>query len=188
MPATREEFKARMQRGREKAREERAGATSPASAIEDSTMNGKLLALMEKMDSRLNALEEKVQAVDRATPKFQPMARPEGISQPIPNTKDLMQAGQRKQGGKDAIVAIGGLIMPGYRPHFQEGDSVRLNPECEQGEALKRSGKDPSSYQGTIVGFHYVDKKLEMKYRVDFPGLTRGTRGDGFRESDLLPV
>ncbi len=168
--------------------QKRAATTPPAPKIEDSTAIGQMLDLLKGMSGRLEVLEAKVQEQDRAIPKFKQSAPVEGVKQPKPDLTQIKGVGQQVSGGKDILTSIDGLRMD-HHPHvFNEGSAVRLNPDCEQGRALKINGKDPAQYVGTIVGFHFVDKNFETKYRVDFPGLTRGTRGDGFRESDLLSV
>lgn len=166
--------------------------TAKAPPVEDNTQMGQVLALLQNvagqqqaLTDRLATLEEKVSQQAQAVPTFQPMAAPEGIA-PRPDVRDL-QKGESKLAGKQLPV-MNGLLMPNYQPAYQDGDRVKLNPDGEQGQSLVQQNKR-SDYEGTIVGLHQFNPhRQEMKYRVDFPGLTRGKRGDGFYESDLLPI
>ncbi len=177
-----------------KAKTRRAVSTPPAS-IDDQTVMGRILDMLQDVKSnvtgladRMEALEGKVKEQGQAIPKFQPMAK-DDVSQPKAATKDLQTVGQQKFDGKQLPVGSDGLRIVGYRPIFHDGDRVRMNPDSEMAQTLSRNGKDPTKFVGTVQGLHfYSEKRGEMKFRVHFPGETRGTRGDGYWESDLLPL
>lgn len=161
--------------------------------VEDHTDLGQVLAAinglnkgLETLAGRIDAVEGQVASQSKRIPEFKTTS---GEDYKLSPNISKLEKGQSLMGSKQLPVGNDGLLLPRYKAGYDLDDRVRINPESEIGQAISRTGGTaPEEYVGTVVGFHFVDKNMVMKYRVDFPGLTRGKRGDGFRETDLLPV
>lgn len=165
-----------------------------------------LLKGMDSMRTMLEGLSERVQGIEERQPKYVPMhheVSPEkalaGTYQPTEAIlkramKGLTRAGQTVSSSTGPLEnpAILSKIPPQYRPVFQSGDTVRVNPEAEiwGGQGRKWSqvlAEVDSVGVGEVMSIQYMTKTWEPKYTVYVQGLTqRG--GDGFRESELLPA
>ena len=147
------------------------------------------------------ALRERIQDLERKQPKFV-RNRPEGNLRArtyVPpealrrqSMKNLAK-GQNDGGTTRWLDTPQGRdsLPPEYRPVFQPGNIVRLNPDAvifgsdgkTWGDLLEARSLDGV---GEVVGTMYITDTWEPKYKVSIRGLTNGS-GDGFRESELLP-
>ncbi len=84
------------------------------------------------------------------------------------------------------------MLLRRYGPKFKIGQRVTIDPESEVfgspgtrwGNLLEREG---CAGRGIIKKIVHLTDSGEWKYQVRVPGLT-GKEGDGFRESELLPL
>lgn len=140
---------------------------------------GQLASVTERLDK----MEAKVNEQAAATPRIIPRME---ANLGTPDTSSLRRVGDEAQGSKTLpCTATGQRVM--YR-QWPLGTRVKLNTEkVALHHGKRRVVFDPETV-GEVVGFHfYSETRDEGKYRVRFPGLT-SPRGDGFYESDLIPV
>ncbi len=145
---------------------------------------------MALLTEDMAAVKSDLAATKVSTPKIVPQ-----IEMQQPQTPNLvgkqMAIGEMVGSSRQLTTDVQGNRVRVDR--LPEGTKVKLLPESEVAQTVSRpGGKRKKVWNietvGQIVGFHYYsDTRNECKYRVRFPGLTPA-RGDGFYESELVPV
>jgi hypothetical protein len=164
------------------------------------------LSAMELIAESLDRINNRLENLEGTQTTFTPM-RPTQSPSPKADTyvppdqlmkramrEGLKNAGDQVAGRSTYLETPGELakIPPAYRPVFHSGDQVRINPEATiYASADKRWGEILQDRNiegvGEVLSIQYITKTYEPKYSVFVQGLTRAT-GDGFRESELLPL
>jgi hypothetical protein len=170
----------------------------------------RILQLAEATEAQLEALSQRVSAIEGKQPKFVPMEKPArsnrvGTYRPpeqldevrARGMKTLTEPGQSAGGRRNILEIDVNRLPPEYRPVFRQGDLVRINPDAKihrseteaepegrtWGQVLEKFNSDGI---GEVKALMYISKTYEPKYRVRVPGVTPQT-GDGFMEAELLP-
>lgn len=160
---------------------------------------------MAEILQRLQALEAENAELKAKQPKFQPMQR---IERPrsggyVP-PEELRKRDMKELHSNGQMLARNLSVYDNpqrwadvpeqYRPVFQTGDLVAVNPEAQVhgsdktwGEVSLPGGGTASQVVGEVVATLGRSRTWEPKYRVRIPGLTR-SGGDGFHESELVPA
>lgn len=165
---------------------------------------GLLAAIEGLLDKRLGGLEERLTKLEGARPRFQPMVRPqrprEGGYVPPEQLRArgmrTLDAAGREVGGGSSLYDDPQRRPRGFRAAFNVGDVVRINPDAliHGGDGktwqtvMDRPELAECEFVGEVRSLTGFSRTDEPKYRVVIPGLTPVPRGDGFYESELLPV
>lgn len=180
----------------------RAARKPKASPVTDVRLD-KILGLLTPLSEQVQTLAERVTQLEGTKPQFVPMRRLERTPHRqtyVPPQELIARARAKlKKAGDTASGRMNYLqdpeqarkLPPEYRPVFESGDIVRLNPDAfifgrttKWGDVLAKQNCEGI---GEVLTIQYITKTFEPKYTVVVPGLTR-SNGDGFRESELLPV
>ena len=169
-------------------------------------MDAKLDAILDSLkplEEKVTLLSERLEQVENKTPQFTPIRREPTSRETLADTyappEQLMRRvmGQVQRDGDTRTGQQGRMDDPNYlktippksRPVFRSGDIVRINPEALKwgSDRYWRDILGERPGVGEVLARQYMTKTYEPKYTVHIPGIT-GVRGDGFRESELLPA
>jgi hypothetical protein len=159
-----------------------------------------------KLLETIASLQERIDSMEGNAPRFVPMKTEDDPRRQMANTyvppqelwkrdvKSLTQDGQTVQRTVSPLENPAYLnnLPARFRPIFRSGDIVRVNPDKEIWGAEGRRWRDvlekaKSDGVGEVVAVQHRTKTFEPKYSVFVKGLTPRS-GEGFRESELLPV
>lgn len=178
--------------------------------IIDTSVLDKILSAVENVSTSVSSLSERVSQLESNKPKVvhqrvneESVDKRRGTYTPPEEIrkrgmKSLSKAGQQTVGGVRGLDSpdMVAMLPPEYRPVFQSGDLVRVNPEAnvygteddkdgprKWGPILDKLGIDGV---GEVLAVQGLTRSWEPKYTVHVPGLTK-TTGTGIREGELLP-
>ena len=165
--------------------------------------DGLLAAIEGLLDRRLGALEDRLNKLEGAKPRFTPMARQRPRTGGYEAPEALRARGMRTLDTAGREVGNGANILDdparrprGFRAAFNVGDTVRINPDALMhgsdsktwAEVMDSPLMVDCEFIGEVRSLTGFSRTDEPKYRVVVPGLTPVPRGDGFYESELLPA
>lgn len=156
-----------------------------------------VLAALQQLMARMDALEARQTAQAERQPQFRPMEAPPPPTnhiRPVPK----LRGGEERSGQRGQIPMtakgwhVNNVILAQHPQRFQIDDLVRINPDATRpgqaktwGEILSERNSDGV---GTITKVYWLsDKTGQWKYAAKVPGIT-GARPDGFSDDELLPV
>lgn len=148
-----------------------------------------LTGLITDLAGQVQSLREEVAATKAAQPTF---------SQIIPDYIDRheftasLAPGQDRVGDRSRLLVGADSHVVPFKPRFDKGSRVRINPDSTRKGAPKSWGDILSatncSGYGIVRFVSFMSASGEWKYKVEVPGLTSAKRLDGFYDSELLPA